>query len=619
MALSRALSIATSGLKATNRDMEVVSSNIANANTVGYTKKTTSREDMVLNGQVTAVLQTSVQRSIDLVAQKQYWTETGATSYSGTINDYLSQVDAMFGQPGDENALDSLVNEFSKSLQALKTSPDDASTRLQVLNDASVVTNAINKAANTIQDLRQDAEFAIEEAVSNMNEILDNIEKIDLQIQEVTLTSGQNPAGLMDQRDAYITQLSELVPIRVEQVDNNSVQISTTGGLTLYDVEAANLSFTAYGSVSAHTSWSNDSATSQLGSIYLQSTSGQLYDVTTSDGFRGSKIGALLELRDDILVEAQNQLDSLADGLADAFGKFDVAGTAATAGAQNGFDVDLADLQAGDEFTLTYQDVATGETNVVTFVRVDEAASLPLSDDVTSRNDDTVVGIDFSSGMANVVTQVQAALGAAFTVSNPSGSSLQILDDGAANTVTIDSLDAKATATGLQQTASALPFFVDGGAGPGIYSGSVDGVSQQVGFASRISVNANLLNDPTLLVQYDSSVGIADQTRPTALYDAFATNKLSFSFQDGGAPVSMTVDDYARQLISYQAEQAATAETRNEGQEIVMNNVLSRLEQSASVDVDEELARLLELQTAYSANARVMTAVKSMLDALLTV
>ena len=48
-----------------------------------------------------------------------------------------------------------------------------------------------------------------------------------------------------------------------------------------------------------------------------------------------------------------------------------------------------------------------------------------------------------------------------------------------------------------------------------------------------------------------------------------------------------------------------------------MNNVLTRMEKTAKVDVDAELAKLLELQTAYSANARVMTAVREMMDALL--
>ena len=52
MVLTTALSIATSGLRATNQEMSVVSSNIANARTEGYTKKTTNREDIVVNGRL---------------------------------------------------------------------------------------------------------------------------------------------------------------------------------------------------------------------------------------------------------------------------------------------------------------------------------------------------------------------------------------------------------------------------------------------------------------------------------------------------------------------------------------------------------------------------------------
>ncbi|WP_321341018.1 flagellar hook-associated protein FlgK [uncultured Cohaesibacter sp.] len=619
MALSQALSVAASGLKATSRDLEIVSSNITNANTPGYTRKVTNRQDMVLNGQVTSVIQTDAQRTLDLVAQKQFWSETGATSYSKTINDYLTQVDAMFGQPGDGNSLDSLVNAFATSLQALETSPDDATTRLEVLNNASVMTRAMNDASEKLQALRQDAEFAIETAVQDTNEILKHIEKLDLQIQELSLSSGDSAVGLMDQRDAYVSQLAELMPVRVTQRENNSIQISTTSGMTLYDVSASQFEFSAYGTVGPYTEWDPTATDNQLGTVYLRSNNSDLHDVTLSGGFGGSKIGALLELRDDILVEAQNQLDSLADGLADAFGKFDVEGTAVTSGAQDGFDLDLTDLQSGNEFTFTYQDVGTGETKTLTFVRVDSATSLPLDDDVTARNDDTVVGIDFSSGMASVVAQVQTALGGAFSVSNPAGNTLQVLDDGAANTVSIQSFDAEATATGLQQNPGALPLFVDGGEGPGLYTGRVDGMVQQTGFAARITVNEALFNDPTLLVQHSATTGIGDQTRPAALYSALTENELAFSYQQGGAPVSMTVDEFARQVISFQSQQAATAQTRHEGQEIVMNNVISRLEESSSVDVDEELARLLELQTAYSANARVMTAVKDMMDALMRI
>ncbi|SNY94288.1 flagellar hook-associated protein 1 FlgK [Cohaesibacter sp. ES.047] len=618
MALKTALSIAQSGLRTTNRELEIVASNVTNANTVGYTRKVVNREEIVLNGDVTSVLNTDVRRSLDLVAQKQYWTETAATNYTGTINNFLQQVDAVFGTPGDGNALDSLVNDFAGSLQALQTTPDDASSRLEVLNSANVLTQRMNEASQTLQELRQNAEMGISDAIDQLNSYLTDIQTLDKQIQTFT-QEGDNPAGLMDQRDQLITRMAELVPVRVQHGKDNSVSISLGNGLTVYDQAAAEFEFTANGAVAPQTEWDSDPAISELGSIYLKSNTGALYDVTKSSDFTSGEIGALLELRDDLLVEAQNQLDNLADGMADAFSKYDVEGTAATSGLQAGFDVDLGAMQSGDEITLSYEDVGTGQTHVVTFVRVDSATSLPLGDDVTARNDDTVYGIDFSGGMASVAAQIQTALGGAFTASNPSGNSLQILDDGAANTVNVLALDASVTATGLQDRADALPFFVDGGEGPGLYTGSVDGQRQQTGFAGRISVNPDLIIDQSLLVKYGSGIGEADQTRPEALYNAMTDEAMTFGYQTGGAPITMTVDEYARQFITYQAEQASAAQTRHSGQEIVMNNVQARFEDGAKVDVDTELANLLELQTAYSANARVMTAVKEMMDALLRI
>ena len=70
---------------------------------------------------------------------------------------------------------------------------------------------------------------------------------------------------------------------------------------------------------------------------------------------------------------------------------------------------------------------------------------------------------------------------------------------------------------------------------------------------------------------------------------------LQFNFQSDGAPVTMTVDEYARQIIAFQAEQADTAATKLMGRPIVMNSVLGRMEEDTKVDVDTELAKLLEI------------------------
>ena len=82
---------------------------------------------------------------------------------------------------------------------------------------------------------------------------------------------------------------------------------------------------------------------------------------------------------------------------------------------------------------------------------------------------DTVVGVNFAGGPAAIVSQISAALGANFTVSNPSGSMLRILDDGGANTDMV-SLSATRTLTGLTGGLPQLPLFTDAGVP---YSGAV--------------------------------------------------------------------------------------------------------------------------------------------------
>ena len=63
-----------------------------------------------------------------------------------------------------------------------------------------------------------------------------------------------------------------------------------------------------------------------------------------------------------------------------------------------------------------------------------------------------------------------------------------------------------------------------------------------------------------------------------------------------------------------QGEAASNASSLAEGQDVVVNALQQRINEASGVNVDQEMANLIALQTAYGANARVMSAVKEMLD-----
>jgi len=196
---------------------------------------------------------------------------------------------------------------------------------------------------------------------------------------------------------------------------------------------------------------------------------------------------------------------------------------------------------------------------------------------------------------------------------------LRVMDDGAAGTTDMLSLQTRTTATGLQNGGLGFSLFVD--TNNADYTDSLDGVGQKLGFAGRISVNQAVVNDNKLLVQYTGTTPLGDQSRLNQIVSnldgmrfagAEGSSGTTASFRLGG-----TVADIISQTINYQGNAAASAISDSETQEMTLDALTQRLDSEYGVDVDEEMARLMELQNAFAANARVMSVVQELMDSLM--
>jgi len=250
---------------------------------------------------------------------------------------------------------------------------------------------------------------------------------------------------------------------------------------------------------------------------------------------------------------------------------------------------------------------------------VSDPQALPLADTATPDPDDHVIGVDFSGGLASVLTQLNAEFNGRIQFSNPAGTTLRILDDGAANNTDISSVTATVTETSLANGVVELPFFSDIN---GTFSGAItqDG-SQTLGFAGRIKVNPNLLGDPTKLIAYQAGVASGDDSRPHFLYDQLTSSALSYSPSAGigvtKAPFSGSLPAYLQQMLSQQGAAANAAAQLQQGQDVVVQALQQRISDESGVNIDNEMAHLLQLQNAYAANARVLSTVKAMLETLM--
>ena len=620
MSLGQALSTALSGLRTNQAALALVSSNVANAETPGYVKKTLIQTATTTADYGSSVRVAGVNRELDAFIQAQLRTEMSGAAYANIRSTFLNNLQSVYGNPGSVGTLESAFNALTTAVQALSTSPDSQSARIGVVNAAQNIAQQLNQASQGVQALRNTAENGIAEAVSTANTAMSQIAAINQKL----LSGGQtdaSTASLLDQRDQYITQLSQLMDIKVIAGESNQVSVFTNSGLQLVGVEAAKLSFNPQGTVTPSSQWDPDPTKSGLGSITIDFPQGGSMDLIATNSIRSGAIAGYVELRDKTLVQAQTQLDQLAAQLASALSDQTVGGTPASTGSGDGFDLDLAGLQNGNVIHVSYKDNLTGATHNLSIVRVDEPSVLPLPNNTSNDPNDEVIGIDFSGGMASVVAQLNSALGGAgLQFSNPAGMTLQVLDDGATNTIDILSASTTKTVTASNSGAAQFSLFTDGGVAA--YTGAISaGGTQQTGFAARISINKSLLSDPSQLVAYGAGTASGDNTRPDFILSQLTNASYYYSPQTGvGTPTSPyhgTLLNYTQQFLSTQGNAAVAAQQLADGQNVVLNMLQQKMDATSGVNIDDEMAHLLALQNAYSANARVMSVVNDMYKALM--
>ncbi|WP_181702313.1 flagellar hook-associated protein FlgK [Chthonobacter albigriseus] len=614
MGISTALNISLTGLKATQTGLEVASNNIANSGSVGYSRQSVTNSARYIAERTVGVATDTITREIDVYVQRQWRTSAASQEYATVMADALERLDSMFGGPTDPSSLDNVFNNFKSKLEALANAPEDRTKRLEAVSAAETISLRIRSLSDDIQQLRQEAETSIGDMVTKANTLLERIAKLDAQV--VTYQAGgQTAAGALDERDKAIDELSKLMDVRVEEQKFGAVAIYTSSGTLLYDDTVATLAFDTRGTVGPGSEWTDDDATRSLGTVTISGLGANGVDLFAEGAFRTGGIAAYKALRDETLVEAQAQLDELAAAI--TLGVSNRVDKGTKPAGVDGFDVDLTGLREGNTISLT---VGTGASaQKLTFVATKSATS--PGNDYTSDPNDTVHAIDISSGaIGDIVTQINAVLGGAQTASNPSGQLLRIETGGGAQ---VTALTASVSSAGLQAGDPAFNLFIDAATGSNPFTGLVDGNDQKRGFAQRMMVNATVKADPAHLVNYSTTNPVSDNTRPRAILDALTATTLTFSPEIGigssTAPYTGTVQQFLKQIISTQGAQAENAAAVKEGQDIVTNNLQERYEKSREVDVDTELAQLIELQTAYQANARVLTAAREMLDVLMNI
>ena len=613
MGLSATLSHALTGMRTTQNGLTVLSRNVANSGAAGYHRQSVVIKDMT-GGSGTYASFVGTKRAFVSSLERAYTREVSGMGYADVRNTFLERLETAFGKPGDAISLDTLMQNFNNSMQALAASPEDYATRATTVSSAQALAQQLNNLSGTIQELRQETEIQISAEVDTLNQSLKSLKQINDRLSDYSLDESSR-LSVLDERDRLVAKISEIVDARTVYREDGSVAMMTQSGLGLIDQGATTFIFEPAGSLSANSIYSIDDAENGVGVLTAYTPSGLKLDVLDQKIIQSGRLSGLVEIRDNTLVQAQAQLDSIAAALSQALSTNVTEGTAATTGPASGFDIDTAAVLPGNEIAISY--TQAGQDYNVRVVRVDDSNNLPV--DYMTPSGERVIGVSFSAGAGSVASQLNSILGPAINFA-ATGDTLEVRDDGGVDW-SITSVTSYTTSQSTQDGGTALGLFTDLGNQP--FTNSRDGDGQVRGYAARISVNSNIANDNSLLVQYQTGGTLGDAKRVDYMLDrlenvTYTPDNRQYG-QLGSYSLSGNVQGLIHQVINFQGDQISAGAAALDTQQIAFDAVEQRMDAEYGVDIDEEMARLIELQNAYAASARVISIAQELIDALMQI
>ena len=230
------------------------------------------------------------------------------------MSNVLAQLQSVYGTPGGAGTLETAYNNFTSALQSLSANSGAQSARSLALSTAQSLALQLNTATQGVQALRSNAEQDIAAAVTQANNDLAQIAKLNSQLQG--LPANDNTAATLDGSARHRHQGSLAIdghPGRHGQ--RQLATVYTTSGLQLVGVKPRSCR-SSQGTLNASSLWNSNPALSTAGSLTLTFANGASVDLIATNSVGSGRLGADLKLRDNVLVQAQTQLDQLAATLA---------------------------------------------------------------------------------------------------------------------------------------------------------------------------------------------------------------------------------------------------------------------------------------------------------------
>lgn len=623
MSLTATLNNALSGLTMAQHALSLTAHNIVNANTEGYSRKQAAAETQVVANRGAGVRAGDVERVTDRFLAQEVRRQANTVGEIEILDRFHGMIQDFLGSPGENNDVATRIAGLGAALEALAANPETSALRIEVVNLANALGSQIDGFAQAIQRLRGDADQEIGLAAREINGELAEIARLNQEIVRLSHIDQSNPE-LLDKRDALVKSLSEKIDLSTYVTGDGALMVQTGDGTPLVDETARVLIYEPAQQVSAGTTFGAlrvyhpsqldaagqpvdpNAGTPLISSGVRRTLSAELQNDATPDAdqlvtsrIRSGRMAGLLEVRDQVLPELDDQIRELADGLRFALNRAHNDGVAyPPPSVLTGSRTDLSAFAGA---------VRSGSATIAVIDRTSGGTMGAFQIDLGVAADENAV-----------VAGINAGLGALGSASIAADGRLQIALTDPAHGLAVSEGDSRVA---VQDAAGRSRDY-----GFAHYFGLNDLLVTTRGRASSIAVRPEVASNPGLIsiARLDVASGPPLQALLGGSGDNRSLQGLAATLRSGHEVIARgslparttSFGAYAADIIGQAAITARQVSDTATNARAFGDALEFRAAAVSGVNVDEEMSRLVQLQKAYTVSARIIAVTDEMFDEL---
>ena len=618
--------IAKLGLQANQRALQVVSQNLANVNTPGFSRQEAvfqQTESINVGAQLlgTGVEIVQVRRLVNNFVEAQINVSQQDTGRLQAQQDAFARVEGIFPDTANQG-INAALNEFFNAFRDVANNPQGQTERTVLLDKASTLSQQFNKVANDLTQLRRDLNAQVNQTISEVNSLASQIGQLNGKIT-IAEAGGLTANDLRDQRGQLLNELGKRIEIHTFEDVSGQVQVFVGRGNLLVE---RNTSLPLSGQAVA----------SNGGYVNVFSNG---HDISSFIG--NGTLNGLLSQRDTTIPNVLNQINTLGASVVNEVNKVHINGYGLDNSTRNNFFSPLSITAAGKSGNTGTGTIGSGAitaptstvpaliiagTNDTLNVTVDGVASgaITLTGAATP-------GKSYTSG-ADLAAEIQTQINADATLT-AAGKSVAVTYDTTTNRFVIISNSGSASSavgvTGGNARATLGLLAGTSTAASGTYGSpqtfNFDGISVQIsgtpaaddvfGAGPTTDAAKNLavaLTDSNKVAVAATQAGLPNDNTNAFAIVALQTNTL-VTLGHG------TMSTYYSTLASTVGGSAQANAQALKGQESVQNQLETLRGQTSGVSTDEELTNMIKFERSYQAAAHLINTADELLQTLLAI